>query len=30
MQELKVDASGGNGYNLDKNRVHIGEMLLLF
>ena len=22
--------SGGGGYNLDKNRVHIGEMLLLF
>lgn len=22
--------SGEGGYNLDKNRVHIGEMLLLF
>ena len=30
MQEEKVDGSGGGGYNLDKNRVHIGEMLLLF
>ena len=25
-----MDVSGGGGYNLDKNRVHIGEMLLLF
>ena len=25
-----MDVSGEGGYNLDKNRVHIGEMLLLF
>lgn len=25
-----MDVSGGGGYNLDKNRMHIGEMLLLF
>ena len=27
---MKVDMSGGKDCNLDKNRIHIGEMLLLF